>query len=147
VNADMHQCPHCNSAGWTCEPHRRPEHHDIACIGPLMLCVCPIGRALEAQLDRQREEDGARFSDAYVPPTQRLDPVIVGEPLWKLQKSGHSGSAEVRAVHGIGLELRFSIDGTLYHSQMYRDWEQLEQSANEKRGDFEARGWQAGGKV
>jgi hypothetical protein len=30
---------------------------------------------------------------------------------------------------------------------MYRDWEQLEQSANEKRGDFEARGWQAGGKV
>ena len=41
-----------------------------------------------------------------------LDPVLVGEPLWTLQKDGHSAEARVRAIAGIGLELRFSIVGT-----------------------------------
>ena len=32
------------------------------------------------------------------------------------------------------------IDGSLY-SQIFRDWQALEQAAREKRGDFEERGW------
>jgi hypothetical protein len=47
-----------------------------------------------------------------------LDPVMVGEPLWTLQKEGYSAEARVRAIPGYALKLRFSIDG-------------------EKRGDFE----------
>ena len=30
------------------------------------------------------------------------------------------------------------IDGELRHSQLFRDWQSLEQAAQEKRGDFEA---------
>jgi hypothetical protein len=71
-----------------------------------------------------------------------LDPVIVGEPLWTLQKDGHSAEARVRAIPGIGLELRFSIDGELY-SHRFTAWEPLEQAAQEKKADFETRGWRA----
>jgi hypothetical protein len=44
-----------------------------------------------------------------------LDPVIVGEPLWTLQKDGHSAEARIRAIFGIGLELRFAINGELHY--------------------------------
>jgi len=39
------------------------------------------------------------------------------------------------------LELRFMIDGESRHSQLFRDWQLLEQAAREKRADFEERGW------
>jgi hypothetical protein len=70
-----------------------------------------------------------------------LDPVIVGEPLWVLRKDGHSAEARVRAIPGIGLELRFSIDGELYYSHRFTAWEPLEQAAEEKKTDFLERGW------
>jgi hypothetical protein len=124
-------------------PHL-PMHHD-GCSGAGEPCRCPVGLALEQRLDQERANGGAQFSHDYVPPAQRLDPVIVGEPLWTLQKDGHSASAEVRAVHGIGLELRFSIDGMLYHSQVFRQWSSLEQAAREKKADFLDRGWQQTG--
>jgi hypothetical protein len=70
-----------------------------------------------------------------------LDPVIVGEPLWTLQKDGHVAEARVRSIPDTGLELRFTIDDSLYFSQVFRDWPSLEQAAREKRGDFDERGW------
>jgi hypothetical protein len=45
------------------------------------------------------------------------------------------------AIHGVGLELRFSVNDTLYFSQIFRAWEPLEQAAREKKVDFEERGW------
>jgi hypothetical protein len=73
-----------------------------------------------------------------------FDPVMmVGEPLWTLQKDGHSAEARGRAIPDHGLELRFSIDGELYYSHRFTAWEPLEQVAQEKRSDFEARGWEA----
>jgi hypothetical protein len=70
-----------------------------------------------------------------------LDPVMVGEPLWTLQKNDNVAEARVRAIHGVGLELRFSVNDTLYFSQIFRPWEPLEQAAREKKTDFEERGW------
>jgi hypothetical protein len=61
--------------------------------------------------------------------------------LWALTKNGHSATAHVKAIDGVGLELRFLIDATLYRWQIFRDWPPLEQAARENRGDFEARGW------
>lgn len=66
---------------------------------------------------------------------------MVGEPLWTLQKDGHSAEARVRSIPGIGLELRFTIDGELHYSHRFTVWAELEQAAKEKRGHFEARGW------
>jgi hypothetical protein len=40
-----------------------------------------------------------------------LDRVMLGEPLWTLQKDGHTAEARVRSIPGVGLELRFSVDG------------------------------------
>jgi hypothetical protein len=68
-----------------------------------------------------------------------LDPVTLGEPLWTLQKDGHAAEARVLSIPGIGLELRFSIDGELYYSHRYTVWAE---QAKDKRGDFEERGWQ-----
>jgi hypothetical protein len=70
-----------------------------------------------------------------------LDPVMVGEPLWVLRKDWHSAEARVRAIHNVGLELRFSVDDNLYFSQIFKAWEPLEQLAREKRSEFEAKGW------
>ena len=70
-----------------------------------------------------------------------LDPVMVGEPLWVLTKDGHVAEARVRAIPDYGLELRFSIDDSLYHSQIFRDWPLLEQAAGEKKTDFLERRW------
>jgi hypothetical protein len=62
-----------------------------------------------------------------------LDPVLVGEPLWTLRKGDHSAEARVRAITAYGLELRFSIDDTLYFSQRFTAWERLEEAAAEKK--------------
>lgn len=70
-----------------------------------------------------------------------LDPMMVGELLWVLTKDGHAAEARVRAIAGIGLELRFSIDGELYYSHRYTAWERLEKAAAEKKTDFLERGW------
>lgn len=73
-----------------------------------------------------------------------LDPVMVGEPLWTLSKDGHhSAETRVRSIPGIGLELRFTVNGELYYSHRYTEWAELEAAAREKRSDFEARGWGA----
>ena len=82
--------------------------------------------------------------DYKKPEAQRLEPVTLAPPLWTLTKNGHTATAHVKAIDGIGLELRFMIDATLYHSQIYRDWPSLEQAASEKRGEFETRGWGPG---
>jgi hypothetical protein len=34
-------------------------------------------------------------------------PVTAGQPLWRLVKSGHVAEARVRAIDGVGLELRY----------------------------------------
>ena len=71
-----------------------------------------------------------------------VDPVIVGESLWTLRKDIHEASAHVTLERRRrGLELRISIDGELRHSQMFREWQLLEQAATEKKTDFLERGW------
>lgn len=62
-----------------------------------------------------------------------LDPVMVGEPLWTLQKDSHSEEAHVRAIPGIGLELRFPIDDELYYSHRDTAWGELDRAAQETR--------------
>jgi hypothetical protein len=81
------------------------------------------------------------FSPGRVPPSQRLEPVMLGEPLWRLTKSGHVAEARVRPIDGIGLELRFEWNGDLRVSQVFRSWAELEVAAAEKRRELEARGW------
>lgn len=72
-----------------------------------------------------------------------IDPAVAGELLWTLQNSGHPAEARVRAIPGVGLELRFTIDGELRYSHRFTAWDSVERTAQEKRGDFEARGWEA----
>lgn len=67
-----------------------------------------------------------RFSWDYKPPAQRLEPVTLAPPLWTVTKGAHSATAHVKSIDGVGLELRFVIDGSLYHSQMFREWQLLE---------------------
>jgi hypothetical protein len=65
---------------------------------------------------------------------QRVGPRSVAR-----QESGD----RVRSIPGIGLELRFTIDGELHYSDRFTVWAELETAAREKRGDFEERGWKA----
>jgi hypothetical protein len=58
----------------------------------------------------------------------------------ELHKDGHATEARVRSIPGVGLELRFSINGELYYSHRYTVWTELETAAREKRGEFEERG-------
>ena len=83
------------------------------------------------------------FSSGYVPPPQPLEPVGLGEPLWKLTKSEHVAEARVRAIHGVGVELRYLWDGELRASQVFKMWDALEEAAAEKRVELEGRGWTA----
>ncbi len=87
-------------------------------------------------------DDRDRFCWDYKPPAQRLEPVTLAPPLWTLTKNGHTATAHVRAIDGVGLELRFVIDGELRHSQIFRAWPSVEQTAADKKSDFERRGWQ-----
>jgi hypothetical protein len=72
----------------------------------------------------------------------RLNPADLGA-LWTLRKGDHEARADVRAIDGIGLELRYVWNGELRVSEMFRDWATLEAAAAEKRRELEARGWQA----
>lgn len=83
-----------------------------------------------------------RFSWDYEPKPQRLEPVTLAPPLWTLTQGTHSASAHVKAIDGIGLELRFTINGELHYSHRFTVWQEPEQAAVEKCGEFEARGWQ-----
>jgi hypothetical protein len=56
-------------------------------------------------------DDGDRFSWNYKPKAQRLEPATLAPPLWTLTKNGHTATAHVKAIDGVGLELRFMIDG------------------------------------
>jgi hypothetical protein len=82
-----------------------------------------------------------RFCWDYKPPAQRLEPVTLAPPLWMLTKNGHAATARVKAIDGVGLELRFIVDDTLYHSQIFPDRPSLEQAAREKKTDFIERRW------
>ena len=89
---------------------------------------------LKQQLDRQRA--GGEYSL-----DQGLEPVTLSESLWVLRKEHHTAEAGVRSVPGVGLELRFTINGELRYSHRFTVWSELEWLAQEKRADFEARGW------
>jgi hypothetical protein len=71
-----------------------------------------------------------------------LDPVMVGEPLWVLQKDGHSAEARVRAIPNYGLELRSRSTASCI-TRIDSPRKRLEEAAKEKRHDFELRGWRA----
>jgi hypothetical protein len=62
-----------------------------------------------------------------------FDPMMVGEPLWTLENDRHCAEARVRAIAGIGQELRFSIDGELYYSHRDTAWGELDRAAQETR--------------
>jgi hypothetical protein len=64
--------------------------------------------------------------------------------LWSLAKGAQSASAHVRVIPGVGLELRFSWNGELAHSQVYRNADDLAGVAQAKREDLKARGWMTG---
>ena len=74
-----------------------------------------------------------------MPPAQRLEPVTIGRELWRLTKDGHTAEARVRAIDGIGLELRYEWNGDLRSSQVFKAWDALEQAAGQKRAELEAR--------
>jgi hypothetical protein len=63
-----------------------------------------------------------------------LDPAIVGEPLWTLRKDGHSAEARVRAIAGIGLELRFDRRGVVLLAPFHRVGAAGAGGAGEARG-------------
>ncbi len=44
-----------------------------------------------------------RFSWHYKPNAQRLEPVTLAPPLWTLTKNGHTATAHVKAIDGIGV--------------------------------------------
>jgi hypothetical protein len=72
------------------------------------------------------------FAPDHVLPAQRLEPVTLGEPLWTLRKGDHTAEARVRAIDGIGLELRFEWNGDLRASQVFKGWDELD--SNRRRG-------------
>jgi hypothetical protein len=45
--------------------------------------------------------------------------------LWTLTTNGHRATAHVKAIDGVDLQLRFSIDGELYYSHRFTAWEAL----------------------
>jgi hypothetical protein len=61
--------------------------------------------------------------------------------LWALTKNAHRLEAVQRVVRGLGLALRFAIDGELCRSQIYRNGGDLREAAAAKRPEAEAKGW------
>jgi hypothetical protein len=55
----------------------------------------------------------------------------------------HTAEARVRAIDGIGLELRFEWNADLRASQVFKTWGELEAPAADKRRELEAKGWAA----
>jgi hypothetical protein len=62
--------------------------------------------------------------------------------LWCM-KGRHVAEAVVRRVPGMGLELRYALDGELRTSRVHRDPATLAADAEGKRSEMEARGWVA----
>jgi hypothetical protein len=56
-------------------------------------------------------------------------------------KGGHVAEARVRPIDGIGVELRYEWDGDLRASQVFKMPEELNEAAEAKRRQLEARGW------
>jgi hypothetical protein len=83
-----------------------------------------------AQVRRQRDER----QKAAGPPQLAL---------WRLAKGRHVAEAVIRRVPGIGLELRYALDGELRTSRVHRDTATLAADAEGKRSEMEARGWVA----
>jgi hypothetical protein len=100
----MRACPYCHDRGWVCEEHpSQPADHDPDRCGGSMPCGrCETGRQIKQQLDALR---------AAVAAVNMLEPVTLAQPLWTLAKGGHVAEARVRALDGIGLEFRFTIEG------------------------------------
>lgn len=48
-------------------------------------------------------------------------------------KDGHVAEAQVRAIEGVGVELRYEWNGELRVSQVFKAWHELEAAAAEKR--------------
>jgi hypothetical protein len=63
--------------------------------------------------------------------------------LWRMTKGGQVAEAVIRRVPGIGLELRYALDGELRSSQVHRDAAALAADAHGKRSEMEAKGWVA----
>jgi hypothetical protein len=63
--------------------------------------------------------------------------------LWRMKKSHHVAEAIIRRVPGIGLELRYALDGELRSSQVHRDTATLAADAHVRRREMEAKGWVA----
>jgi len=63
--------------------------------------------------------------------------------LWRMTKSRHVAEAVIRRVPGIGLELRYALDGELRTSRVHRDTSALAAAAEAKRIDMATKGWVA----
>ena len=61
--------------------------------------------------------------------------------LWRMTKGRHIAEAVVRRVPGIGLELRYALDGELRTSRVHRDTATLVADAEGKPSEMEATGW------
>ena len=72
---------------------------------------------------------------------ERFGQVSAPWTLWTLSKDGNEATATARAIHAVGLELRFSWNGELRVSQVYRDLEPLKEHAEAKRLELLERGW------
>lgn len=83
-----------------------------------------------AQVRRQRDEQHETAVPAQL-------------ALWRMTKGRHVAEAVIRRVPGIGLELRYALDGELRSSQVHRDTATLVADAEGKRSEMEAKGWVA----
>lgn len=63
--------------------------------------------------------------------------------LWRMRKGRHIAEAVIRRVPGVGLELRYALDGELRTSRVHRETATLAADAEGKRSEMEARGWVA----
>ena len=78
-----------------------------------------------------------------LPTDRRLEPGVDHEaPALVMTKDGRQIIGRVREIHGLGLELRFTVDGQFRHSQRYATWPELEAAANSKHAELLGVGWE-----
>jgi hypothetical protein len=65
----------------------------------------------------------------------------VSIPLWSLRHSAGDTIECTVNTHPVGLEFRAAMNTELLHSQVFRDLEELFQSAERSRDLLESRGW------
>ena len=63
--------------------------------------------------------------------------------LWRMTRGQHVAEAVIRRVPGIGLELRYALDGELRASRVHRDAAMLAADAEGKRSEMASKGWVA----